>query len=127
MYCSYSEIEGCSFKELKGKIISSIEVERADSDSIIFRTCCGNIYYMYHDQNCCEDVNIESINGDINELVGSEILIAEERSNIGDIDGGGSFTWTFYTISTKKCTIDIRWYGTSNGYYSESVDFVKKK
>ena len=122
----------CNVSVLKGKTLVSVD---ASEDQIMFTTDTGDMYKMYHMQDCCESVYIESIVGDLMDLVDSEILVAEEGSNLFDIirdagkeeDSDESYTWTFYKFATRKGYVDIRWYGTSNGYYSESVDFVKEK
>jgi len=89
-------------------------------------------YRMFHEQDCCEIVAIEDIVGDLTDLLYSPILRATKDSDqdapIGiekAEDPYGSSTWTFYNISTAKGYVTIRWYGESNGYYSESVDFEK--
>jgi len=114
--------EKIKFQDLKGKFITS--VERVGDEEIIFNCKDGDIYKLYHEQDCCEIVEIEDIIGDLDDLVNSEILLAEERTDSVRNDDG-SMTWTFYTIRTHKTSIDIRWIGESNGYYSERVDLVK--
>ena len=111
------------FSELEGKILASAIVS-ADRDKIEFRTYCGLVFEMYHDQDCCEHVCIESIDGDLGEIAGQLIVTAEESTQ-EDPNALESATWTFYRIGTPKDWIVIRWYGESNGYYSESVDFYQ--
>lgn len=115
------------FEILKGKTLSAIEVIKDDAtrgDSIRFITSEGEKFRLIHEQDCCEDVHIESIVGDLDDLIDSEILLAEKVTNEGTIEGE-SATWTFYKLATIKGYVDIRWVGTSNGYYSEEVDFVE--
>lgn len=117
-----------------GATLVSVEVDRDPNheNRIEFVTDKGERYSMYHSQDCCESVTIDDICDDLNDLVGSPVTLAEEVSNpegmpeAGDRDAGdGSHTWTFYRFATAKGTVSIRWFGTSNGYYSESVEFAK--
>lgn len=129
--------------ELVGKTLTEV---KQNGGELLFVTDDGKTYKLFHQQDCCESVSIDDINGDLEDLVGSPILKAEEVSNEdfekqweeefseksthGDKktkDGDyypESHTWTFYKFATIKGYVDVRWFGESNGYYSESVDFI---
>ena len=86
----------------------------------------GQTARFYHEQDCCESVSIEEIHGDLNDLVGQEITQAEfvyEKINVENSWAYDTATWTFYKFATNRGSVTVRWYGTSNGYYSEFVDF----
>jgi len=85
-------------------------------------------YQLYHERDCCEQVTINEIHGDISDLLESPVLFAEESSNEGSEGDrpdkySESWTWTFYRIGTIKGSAVIRWLGESNGYYGEGVSF----
>ena len=117
-----------TFSNLLGKTITSIEGANKGSGEIRIKTSDGKSYRMYHYQDCCEYVRVEDIVGDVSDLVGKPVTMAEEVSNADDPkpyddDGDTSHTWTFYKLATVKGYVTLRWLGESNGYYSESVDF----
>jgi hypothetical protein len=96
----------------------------ADGEELTLYLSDTNYVRFYHSQDCCESVYIEDICGDLNDLVGEPLLVAEEVSNYDAeplYESEESYTWTFYKFATRKGYVDVRWYGSSNGYYSESV------
>ena len=119
----------CNVSELLGKTLSDILINE-DRDEIRFVCTDGTIYLMYHEQDCCETVSIEDISGELDRLIGSPIIMAEDISNELEIQAGmtkwsDTYTWTYYKFATVKGYLTIRWYGESNGYYSESVEFKR--
>jgi hypothetical protein len=96
------------------------------SDEMLFVTAQGERFMFAHSQDCCESVDINDIVGDLQDLVGEPMLLAEEVQGETpvDFDEGDheSVTWTFYKFATRKGYVDVRWLGESNGYYSERVD-----
>ncbi len=113
--------------ELIGKTLTFIDISD-DKEEIIFKCADGSEYLMMHYNDCCEQVYIEDICGDLNDLIGVPIVKAEEVVSESKYDKSGSEseTWTFYKLAGKS-DVTIRWLGRSNGYYSEEVDFVRVK
>jgi len=120
------------FTELVGKTFEQVLVT---DDEIYFINKERIDYKLYHDRECCEAVYIESIDGDIQKhLPQHEVLEAREsynrsneppeNMNAGDID---SYTWSFYTIRTMRDTFTIRFFGSSNGNYSETAQLVRNE
>lgn len=157
---SYHKVFQALFGELVGKTLWSIV--RLDDELLTFSADDGSEYQMLYYHDCCAGCSIEDICGDLDDLVGSTILLAEEVSSSEpdeqalvarkaefeaekqrSIDAGREYyyksfedfcrsryeseTWTFYKLSTIKGSVTIRWYGSSNGYYSESATFEQTK
>jgi len=117
-------VELVELEELKGQILTSVDVEK---DGICFCTTHGKKYYLYHQQDCCEVVNIESVDGDVENLTNEPIIVALERSvedSNAKIDSG---TYQWYVFATLKGTVVIRFHGTSNGCYGETASLFTIK
>lgn len=101
----------------------AIAVEQHD-ELLAFALSDGTFVKFYHSQDCCESVTIEDIDGDVNDLLGTfhEAEMVSYTPNDNESKYGDSETWTFYKFSTEKGFVSVRWVGSSNGYYSESVE-----
>lgn len=104
--------------------------EQIDDDQIKFYLSDGAVVTLQHDQDCCESVRIVDVDGDINNLVGyvheAEVITNDNfqpKMTEGDDDlyYDDAVLWTFYKIGTENEFVNIRWLGTSNGYYGIEV------
>ena len=119
--------------ELFGKTLTRVERGmHGGEDALIMEDTTGTVYTLAHSRDCCENVNIDDITGDLSDLVGAPLVMAEEATQSGAEAGlafpGGypseSSTWTFYKFATVKGYVTVRFFGESNGYYSEGVDIT---
>lgn len=109
--------------EMLGKTLIKVEEVRShqiNDDCIKFHCDDGTSYKMWHENNCCERVDIKEVIGDWSVLIGSPLLLSEESFKEND---EGTEGWTFYRFATIKGSVTVDWYGESNGYYSVDVDF----
>jgi len=109
-----------------GQVIKRIIIGE-DKSFILFFMINGDVWEMYHDQNCCEVVEIDDIEGEIQKLRNSYLTQAEKVTERGlqpKGDERDEGTWTFYKLATEKEYVTIKWFGLSNGWYSEEVSFI---
>ncbi len=110
--------------QMLGKTFVQVTGSVGDGE-MTFVTAQGERFMFAHSQDCCERVDINDIVGDLQDLVGEPLLVAEQVQGETPVDldkGLASVTWTFYKFATRKGYVDVRWLGESNGYYSEGVD-----
>lgn len=119
-----------TIKDIIGKTPTRVEtLEGGERLRMLFSD--GSSIEFFHIQDCCEHVAIEDVTGDWDDLIGRPLLVAEERSQSDDdvipegcVASIGSNTWTFYTFGGEGGYVDVRWHGSSNGFYSERVSWT---
>jgi hypothetical protein len=106
---------------LKGRKIQSVD-DSGDGVRLVFEH--GSLL-LIHRQDCCENVYLdEVIGGTLTDLQGETLMEFGEATNADEPEVESdyeSYTWTFYRIATANEDITLRWFGESNGYYSESI------
>lgn len=115
---------------LVGEVLTHIDTD--GKEVIMLTTESGRVFRIYHEQDCCESVSIEDTQGNWHDLVGKVILEASQQEEEDPRDPPTNYTpagyipesstRTTFTFRTNDATVISRWFGESNGYYSESVD-----
>ena len=113
-------------ESMVGKVFTSIR-GGVGSGEMVFENATER-FVFFHSQDCCESVDINDITGDLEDLVGEPLLLAEEVSGATepDVEHYESYTYTFYKFASRKGYVDVRWLGESNGYYSEGVSLGRE-
>lgn len=63
-----NDFQYASFSDLVGKRFHTVEKIVDSDEKIVFRSDTET-YVMWHEQDCCESVNIDDICGDLDDLV----------------------------------------------------------
>lgn len=112
----YKEIE----PRVIGKKIIHVNGLEEGSEKIRIYFDDGSKIEMFHEQECCENVYLLDFDNDELMLKFATLLSFEEAVERGEVQEGTA-TWTFYKLTTDRGHMTMRWYGESNGYYSEDV------
>jgi hypothetical protein len=113
-------------EDMRGKVFTRVFGSVGGAE-MVFENATER-FVFFHAQDCCESVSIEDVCGDLEDLVGEPLLLAEEVSGATepDVEHSESYTYTFYKFATRKGYVDVRWLGESNGYYSEGVSLGRE-
>lgn len=107
------------FEQLQGMIITAV-VYRETNESLLIHLNT-HVLEMIHHQGCCETVYLADVVGSFEDLIGYPLLeVSESIVDIATEDM--SSTASYYNFKTVKASVQLRWVGESNGYYSETVD-----
>lgn len=116
-----------NWHDLIGQTITEISAPIGDAE-ILIRTAQGGIR-AFHEVDCCESVDLMRVDGDVETLIGGVVTMAEDDTGCVPPDWaekayeGESVTWTKLTLGTASGSVHFWVCGSSNGYYSETLEF----
>lgn len=130
----------CPFNSLLGLTLDNVTPMR-DQEGLILSA--GDMtFVLYHrpeqreyddhgeplDDDIREDVRLDDICGDLTDLVGAPIVVADDRvsdrqsdAKRSRLEGCTVLPWTFYHLSTSKGSVVLRFYGSIDGCYAETA------
>lgn len=112
----------CVLTACIGKTVQAVSGLEVGSESVTLLFTDNSVLRLYHQQDCCESVQVYQIDGEAPDLQDVPLVMAEIVSSENEPapkDPVDHYTWTFVKFATVKGYLTIRWLGDSNGYYSE--------
>ena len=107
------------FEQIQGMTITAVVYKEVNESLLIHLNT--HVLEMIHHQDCCETVYLADVVGSFEDLIGYPLLEVSE-SIVGIATADMSSTASYYNFKTIKASVQLRWVGESNGYYSETVD-----
>ena len=107
------------FEQIQGMTITAVVYKEVNESLLIHLNT--HVLEMLHHQDCCETVYLADVVGSFDDLIGYPLLeVSESIVDIATADM--SSTASYYNFKTIKASVQLRWVGESDGYYSETVD-----
>lgn len=113
-----------NMQKMIGQTINEVSGMHEGSQLVTIKSVEGGTLTL-SDPGEYSTVEIAQVDGDPLDLLGLPLLMCEEVSNDEPEAteeqqfNSDSFTWTFIKFATPAGYVTLRWYGSSNGYYSE--------
>ena len=119
-YNSKGQSSPINIEQLKGMTITAVAYKEENESLLIHLNT--HVLEMIHHQDCCETVYLADVVGSFEDLIGYPLLeVSESIVNIESAEYE-SATASYYNFKTLKSSVQLRWVGESNGYYSETID-----
>lgn len=116
-----SNVSTLKYEALPMQGMQFSRVERV-GDEIVFESETHK-YTMIYEQDCCASCTIKQIDGDLFDLVGHPLVVAEVAYTESEAKYG-SETYSFYRFRCLGGDVTIQWFGESNGYYNEQASVI---